>query len=71
MGRGKITVLINLGPAEALLPVPHGSVVELRWGDVGWPDQSGNPGRDTRDGTLRLGPDSVAVASDLGWMGFP
>jgi maltooligosyltrehalose trehalohydrolase len=55
-GRDGLATAVNLGPGEAVLPVPSGSSVELGWGDVGW---DGSPS--TRDGTLRLGADSVAV----------
>jgi maltooligosyltrehalose trehalohydrolase len=56
--RDLFSVLVNLGPQEAELPARTGAVVELGWGDVGW---DGGPG--TRDGKLRLGPDSVAVVA--------
>jgi maltooligosyltrehalose trehalohydrolase len=58
--RGRLSVLVNLGPEEAVLPVQAGSVAEFGWGDIGWQDAGGNS-PSTRDGTFRVGPDSVAV----------
>jgi maltooligosyltrehalose trehalohydrolase len=58
--RGPLSVLVNLGPEEAVLAAPSGSVAELGWGDIGWQD-AGDSVPGARDGSFRVGPDSVAV----------
>ena len=58
--RGRLSVLVNLGPEEAVLSARAGSVAELGWGDVGR-DDAGGSSPSSRDGTFRVGPDSVAV----------
>jgi maltooligosyltrehalose trehalohydrolase len=50
VSRGHLTVAVNLGEDDAVLPVPQSWVVELGWGEIG-----GDGGQ------LRVGPDAVAV----------
>jgi maltooligosyltrehalose trehalohydrolase len=58
--RSGFSIAVNLGPEPAVLPVPVGSVLELGWGAIGWPDDNGRTPQ-VRNGGLQLGPDSVAV----------